>query len=799
MNGYKPKLKFWRKQTIKRLFLVILTLFLIFIAGVLGAFAYFSKDLPNPDRLKEREVIQSTRIYDRTGEILLYDIHNLKKRSLVELDEIPAYIQWAAIAAEDENFWHHHGFDVKGIIRAFWANLKEKKITQGGSTITQQLVKNAILTPDRTLTRKIKEVILSIEIERKFSKNEILQMYLNEIPYGSNIYGIEAASQSFFNKPSYDLTLSEAALLSALPKAPSWYSPYGIHTKELYSRHMGILSQMLNLGYISKEDYESALEQELKFASPNPIKAPHFVMFVRELLIEKFGERVVEEGGLRVITSIDMELQQLAEDIIKEESAKNLSQYGAKNASLVAINPNTGEILAMIGSRDYFDLENDGNVNVATRLRQPGSSIKPFVYATAFKKGYTPNTMVFDLETNFETREEEEYIPQNYDNKFRGPVTFRQGIAMSLNLPSVKVLYLAGVKDSTETAKDMGITTLTDPNRYGLSLVLGGGEVKLLEETSAYGVFATEGIRFPYESILKISNSQGEALEEFKPKGKRVLEENIARIVTDVLSDNEARTPMFGANSNLYLGARPAAAKTGTTSEYRDGWTLGYTPQLVVGVWVGNNDNTPMKNKASGGRVAAPIWNRFMKEALEGKEILEFNEPIEIEEEPIKQIKKVKIDKITGKLATDLTPPHLVEEKIFQEVHSILYYINPTDEQFVNWELPVLTWANEHNYNAAIPVEYDDVHSKNNQPIIRITKLSTQNELLEIQADIQANLQLKQVDFLFNGQLMATDKTAPYAALFTMPTNTPGSHIITVRAYDNVDNVGEKSESISLP
>lgn len=799
MNGYKPKLKFWRKQTVRRLFFVILTLFLIFVAGVLGAFAYFSKDLPNPDRIKEREVIQSTRIYDRTGEILLYDIHNLKKRSLVELNEIAAYVQWAAVTAEDENFWHHRGFDIKGIIRAFWANLKEKKISQGGSTITQQLVKNAILTPNRTLTRKVKEIILSIEIEKRFSKNDILQMYLNEIPYGSNIYGIEAASQSFFNKSARDLSLSEAVLLATLPKAPSWYSPYGIHTDELFSRHKMILNKMYNLGYITESDLIEALAQKLKFASPNPIKAPHFVMLVRESLIEKFGERVVAEGGLRVITSIDIKLQQLAEDIIKEESAKNLSQYKAKNASLVAINPNTGEILAMVGSRDYFDLENDGNVNVALRSRQPGSSIKPFIYATAFKKGYTPNTIVFDLETNFETREEKEYSPQNYDNKFRGPVTFRQGIAMSLNIPSVKVLYLAGVRDSTKTTKDMGITTLTEPERYGLSLVLGGGEVKLLEETSAYGVFATEGIRFPYQSVLKISNSQGETLEEFKPKGKRVLEENIARTISDLLSDNEARTPMFGANSNLYLGARPVAAKTGTTSEYRDGWTLGYTPQLVVGVWVGNNDNTPMKNKASGGRVAAPIWNRFMKEALAGEEILEFNQPLEIEEEPIRQIKKVKIDKITGKLATELTPPHLVEERIFQEVHSVLYYIDPADHQFINWESPVLTWAKEHNYNNSIPIEYDDIHTKNNQPQIKITKLSAQNELLEIQADIQAILQLKQVDFLFNGQLMATDKTEPYAALYTIPTNKPGNHLVTVRAYDLVDNVGEESQSISLP
>ena len=798
MNAYQPKLKFWRKGTIKRLFLGLFVVALVISAVGFITVAYLSKDLPNPDRLKEREVVQSTRIYDRTGKVLLYDIHNLKKRTLIALEEIPAYVEWAALAAEDANFWQHEGFDIWGILRSVWVDLKAGKKAQGGSTITQQLVKNAILSPEKTFSRKIKEIILAWEIEQKFSKKEILQMYLNEIPYGSNIYGIEAAAQSFFNKSTSDLSISEAALLASLPRAPTYYSPYGPNKDKLMDRHAWVLDGLYKQGYISEEEYQEAKNQKLFFASPNPIKAPHLVMYVKEQLIEKYGERVVEERGLKVTTTLDMKLQEAAEKIIREESANNAVNHQAKNAALVALDPRSGEILALVGSRDYFDLQNDGNVNVATRPRQPGSSIKPLVYATAFKKGYTPNTIIFDLQTDFDARENEEYIPENYNGQFRGPVTFREALAMSLNVPSVKVLYLAGVKDSIATASDLGISTLTDPNRYGLSLVLGGGEVTLLEETSAYSAFANDGIYFPENAILKVEDSQGKILEEFKPRGKRVLDQQIARLINDVLSDNEARAPMFGPNSNLYLGARPVAAKTGTTTEYRDAWTVGYTPQLAVGVWVGNNNNAAMENIASGGRVAGPIWNKFMKIALNGKPIIDFTPP-EPTVEPINQGAKVKIDKITGKLATDLTPPHLVEEKIFQEVHSILYYINPQDPQFPAWEAPVLAWAKEHSYNLVIPTEYDGIHTLNNQPKVTIQNLIKNSDSIEVAVTVQSNLTTKQVDFFFDNALIKSDFATPYSAYFTIPSLVPGEHLLKVRAYDAVDNLGEATRTITLP
>ena len=798
---YQPKLKFWRAEVIKRMAVFVVVVLLIFVAAGLSAFAYFSKDLPNPERLTERQLIQSTRIYDREGKVLLFDIHNEKKRTMVNLEDIPAHISFAAIAAEDENFYKHNGFDLKGITRAFFTNLKEGKIKQGGSTITQQLVKNAILTPERTITRKIKELILSWEIERRFTKEDILQLYLNEIPYGSNVYGIEAAAQSIFNTPATDLTISQSALLASLPKAPTYYSPYGLHKEELMDRHDKTLKKMFDLGYIYEEDYEQALNEELIFSTPNPIKAPHFVMYVKEQLVEMFGDRLVEEGGLKVTTTLDIELQQLAEDIIVEESQKNLTNYDAKNSALVALNPNTGEILAMVGSRDYFDVNNDGNVNVTLRPRQPGSSMKPFAYATAFKKGYTPETVVFDLETNFgEDGQGNEYIPGNYDDKFRGPLTMRQCIQMSVNVCSVKTLYLAGIGDTLKTAKDLGLETFADESRFGLSLVLGGGEVKLLEHVNAYGTFATSGVHYPNFPIVKVEDQEGNVIFKQEIEGKQAIDEEIARTITDVLSDNKARAPVFGSNSNLYLGARPVAAKTGTTSEYRDAWLVGYTPQLAVGVWTGNNDNTPMKKDASGGRVAGPIWNRFMREALEGEEIIEFIPPVGNSKPKIDQARAVKIDKITGKLATDLTPPHLVEEKVFQEVHSVLYYVDPKSDQFPLWEQPVIEWASERNYNSSAPTEYDDVHTLENRPIPKIINLTKPgNNNLRVDVSVEAKLEMKQVDFFFDGNLVATDSTAPYSAFFRMPSTTPGSHILSVKAYDVVDNIGDLSQTVSLP
>jgi 1A family penicillin-binding protein len=852
-----------KKRIIKTIIKFIVFCLVFSFLGTIGLFAYFAKDLPDPTKINQRQIVQSTKIYDRTGQVILYDIHGEEKRTVIPFEEIPQFVKEATIVIEDDNFYHHFGLDWRGILRAAWANLRGQKIAQGGSTITQQFIKNAYLggpQSARTFTRKIKEAILALELERKYSKDEILSFYLNQVPYGSNAYGIEAASQTFFNKPAKELNLAEAALLAALPKAPSYYSPYGSHPDELKARQEYILDRMVKFGYITEAQAEEAKKEKLKYASQSDLKAHHFVAMVKEYLEEKYSQHYVDinTAGLKVYTTLDWDLQEIAEEVVAAGVAQNEKKYRASNAALVAIDPKTGQILALVGSKDY----SEDQFNVATSPhRQPGSSFKPFAYAMAFKKGFNPETIVFDLPTSFgkfgPAGQEKEYKPNNYDLKFRGPVTLRQALAQSINVPSVKVLYLAGVNETINLAQDMGITTLKDRQRYNLSLVLGGGEIKLLDETAAYGVFATEGIKHPVSLILKIEDAQGNILEEYQDQAIRVLDQQIARQINDILSDEEARAPMFGRHSKLYLPGQPAAAKTGTTQDYSDGWTVGYTPSLVVGVWAGNNDyRKKMRPGAAGLYVAAPIWHEFMKQAYEvkslGAKLLkkelgssktatknnEFTLPTEIENftppestttstKPmlngqLAYQRKIKIDRISGKLATDLTPPDLIEERAYQEIHSILYYVdknNPLgdypedpsqDPQFLNWEEPVLEWARQQPcadglcYNQNPPTEYDDVHTKENQPKVKITSpkkgdLITQSTLT-IRAQAEASLGIKQLDFFFNNQLVGTDTTYPYAITFNLSPylTTSTQPIIKVRAYDTVLNRQEDEVYINL-
>lgn len=831
-----------RKRWLKRLFVFATWIVIIGFIGSLAVFAYYSKDLPDPEKIGQRQIIQSTKIYDRTGEILLYDIHGEEKRTVIAFEEIPQYVKDATIVSEDDNFYHHFGLDFKGIIRAFFANIRGNKISQGGSTITQQFVKNAILSPERTITRKIKEAILAVGLEIKYSKDEILNFYLNQVPYGSNAYGIEAAAMTFFEKHAQELNLAESALLSVLPRATTYYSPYGSHPEELKERQEQILDRMVHFGYINKEQAEQAKKEELNFTNEKTgIKAPHFVMYIREYLEERYGKEYVEKGGLNVYTTLDWDLQKIAEEIVFNNAEYNQKNHNAHNAALVAIDPKSGQILSMVGSKNYWGESEpnnctpgrtclfDPNVNVTIRLRQPGSSFKPFAYAAAFKKGFTPDTIIFDLETEFAVGGAASYTPQNYDQKFRGPVTLRQALSQSLNIPSVKTLYLAGINETLNLAEDMGITSLKDRSRYGLSLVLGGGEVTLLEETAAFGVFANEGKKHPIVSIIRIENSKGEILEEYEEKSSQIIDKEVTRLINNILSDEQARTPMFGSNSQLSLGERPAAAKTGTTQEYRDGWTIGYTPSLVAGVWAGNNYPKSMA-KGAGIYVAAPIWNEFMKKAYQikyqtsniksqtpdnyfdlPKEIENFTEPKPINtEKDILNGKfaneiKLKIDKISGKLATDFTPPDLIEEKIYREVHCILYYVdknNPQgsgnskdDPQFNNWEPPVIKWAlspeRNEKYNTPPPTEYDDIHTEENQPTVIITSPKDQavltNRRIEIKASARAKLNIKQLDFFFDGKLIGTDTTRPYKTSFYLPSDTRGiKHNITVKAYDSL-------------
>ncbi len=609
----------------------LLNLLYIFIAGVLCIvliallfFIYFARDLPRPERFMDRPTAEPTHIYDRTGDNLLYTIHGEERRQTVEISEVSDHFVSALLTAEDSNFYNHPGIDFQGIVRSAIVNLQTGRTVAGGSTISQQFVRSAFLTAERTYMRKIREIILTLELERRYSKDQILEFYLNQIPFGHNAYGIESAAQTYFNKTAKELTAAESAALVSLIPSPSHLSPFGENKETLLARKDHLLNRMHDADFLTKEELEEAKEEELQF-SPFSIylRAPHFVMEVKDQLEKKYGADFLRNNGLRVYTTIDYEMQQKAENIIKEKALNNY-QYNAYNSALVAIDHNTGEILAMVGSMDYYrDPIPEGCVpgatcrfspytNVAMSERQPGSAFKPFVYATAFQNGYSGSTTVIDEKTNFGT-ESNPYVPRNYDGQFRGEVTLRQSLAQSLNIPSVKTLKeLAGLERSIEDARMFGIELPRDAQFYGLPLVLGGGDVKLLEITSAYGVFGSGGYRNSPVFISRIKDNSGNIIEEKEKTSRRVLESSVAEEITDILSDNDARAPVFGEDSLLHFKDREVAVKTGTTQSFRDGWTIGYDSSIVVGVWTGNNDNTPMIN-APGISVSAPAWREFME------------------------------------------------------------------------------------------------------------------------------------------------------------------------------------------
>jgi len=835
----------------------------IFILMGLAAFAYFIKDLPDPSKIDQREIVQSTKIYDRTGETILYDIHGEEKRTIVPFEQIPQTVKDATVAAEDDNFYHHFGLDWRGILRAALANLRGKRISQGGSTITQQYIKNAYLggpQAERTFSRKAKEAILALILEVKYNKNEILGFYLNQVPYGSNAYGIEAASQTFFNKSTRELTLAESTLLAALPQAPSYYSPYGSHPDSLKQRQEYVLDRMAKFGYTTEEEAKQAKSEELKYTSQTELKAHHFVTMVKEYLEEKYSQFYadINRAGLKVYTTLDWDLQQIAEQVVAEGVEVNKKNYRAENAALAAIDPKTGQVLTLVGSRSYE--EEQFNVAISP-YRHPGSSFKPFAYAAAFEKGYTPQTMLFDLETNFRGDDIKDYIPKNYDMRWRGPISMKDSLAQSINITSVKTLYLADIYDTIDLAQAMGITTLKDRSRYGLSLVLGGGEVKLLDETAAYAVFADEGTKHPLSLILRIEDNHGDVLENYKDNPQRVLSQQTARQINDILSDEAARVPTFGEHSKLYLAERPVAAKTGTTQDYSDGWTVGYTPSLAVGVWAGNNDfKDKMKQGAAGIYVAAPIWNEFIQKAYQAKTKTEnllsnedspvpnkpelkeftlskkveyFNSPEQSPEISTPMLggelaykNKVAIDRISGKLATNLTPPELIEERIYEEAHCILHYVDKEDPlgdypenpsqnpQFEAWENTVLAWVSGRScsdsgicYNQKPPTQFDDVHIPENQPSVEITSPkqntsvnASSRTIITVKAKAEAKLGIKQLDFFVNNQLVDSDATAPYSTSFNILPylDSSGRQTIKVRAYDKVLNSQEDKVTIRV-
>jgi membrane peptidoglycan carboxypeptidase len=794
------------------------------LAGILAVaatifFATTVRDLPDPNNIATRRVEQSTKFYDRTGTHLLYELHGDERRTVVDLPDIAKDAVNATISVEDKYFYQHKGYRITSLIRAVLVDIVTGSRSQGGSTITQQLVKNAILTNQKSLGRKIRELILASEIERRFSKDDILKMYFNEIPYGSNIYGIEAASENFFGKKAKDLTLAESALLAALPQSPTYYSPWGTHRDDLLARWKLILDLMVQQGYATKDQADAAKKTDiLKEITPKreAIVAPHFVFYVEDQLVAKYGEQAVETGGMSITTTLDFDKQADAEKAVADH-IKDIEKFGGSNASLVSIDPKTGQILAMVGSRDYFDAKDDGAVNVALQPRQPGSSIKPLVYLTSFVKGYTPSTVLMDANTVFPTPQGP-YAPKDYKLNENGPVTVRQAIGGSLNTPAVKMLYLTGIDNVIDMAEKFGYTTWGDRSRFGLALVLGGGEVTLLEHTAAYGVFANEGVRHPTVSILKVADAKNQTLEEWKPEdGTRVVDSELVRNLTDILHDDSARTFVFGTNDGLTLPDRQVAAKTGTTNDVKDAWTMGFTPSLVAGVWVGNNQPKAMQKSSS----AVMIWNEYMRLALKGTPVETFTPPQPIVTgKPILDGVKmpgvtVTVDKISGKLATDFTPPETREDRTYGAVHDILFYINkddprgatppdPADPMYQPFEDSAAHWATENNIAASTPpTEYDDVHMPQDKPTVNFVNPYDSGAVgTDFSANVNASSRrgVVRVVFALDGTKIGESDGGgnSFHANLSIPAGTVvGFHTLTATAEDDLFNSASASINVN--
>ncbi|MDO8566707.1 MAG: transglycosylase domain-containing protein [bacterium] len=713
-----------RRNTFLRRLIVasVLSLFGVFfliLGGVLLAVAL--TPVPDINSFTYRQLDQSTKIYDRTGQILLYDYNRDAKREIVSLAKISPHIIDATIAIEDSSFYGHGGVRFTSILRAMLADALGASLSQGGSTITQQVVKNTLLTSRKSIIRKLHEWVLAIKLEQVHSKDKILETYLNNIPYGGTLYGVEAASESYFGKTAKDIGVAEAAYLAAMIQAPTYYSPNGTNQKELFARKDLVLNRMKMLGLIDEPTYKRAQAEEVSFspASRNSIIAPHFVFYILNQLEETYGQNILI-SGLKVITTLDAELEMEAESIVHTYALENEKKFGASNVSLVALDPSTGHILAMVGSRDFFDKDIDGQYNATLASRQPGSTMKPFIYSLALMRGYTRNTVVFDVPTQFSTACKPSdvtnstppcYAPINFDNTFRGPMTFETALAQSINIPAIKTLYLVGIQNAVNLAKSFGLTTLGDPNRYGLTLVLGGGEVRLLDLTGAFAVFANDGIKNPPTGILEVVDPNGNVLEKYEPKLSRVIPENIARDMSAMLSNAKARVPTYSLTSPLSFPNYDVAVKTGTTNDTKDAWVIGYTPSIALGVWVGNNDNTPMI-RTTAGFIAVPVWHETMAYALSKYPKTYFGEPSPI------------VPTVPPMLQGNWRIPDINGNII---PHSLLYWTdknnpqgppltNPAqDSQFSYWEYGISLWYNSH----------PNLFSGGSMPLIPLTTTGT--------------------------------------------------------------------------
>lgn len=814
-----------KRKDVTRRGIKIAVMTAVVIAAALGGYLFILyQNLPSLEEISGRQIKQSTKIYDRTGTVLLYEISGGQKRTFVSLGDIPSYLKEATIAIEDQNFWNGPAFSLRGIARALWVNLRAGEVRQGGSTITQQLARNAFLSPERTIERKIKELLLAIRLGRYYSKEKILELYLNEVSYGPNIYGVAAASEAYFNKPVKELDLAEAALLAALPKAPSYYSPWGSHFQELLERQKLVLRTMKKLGKISDAELEQALATKIDIRPPRgEIKASHFVFMVQDELLKKYGEEMVRTGGLTVITTLDAELQKFAEEAVREGAERNEKLYDGWNAALVATDPKTGQILALVGSRDPaaktslppgctpgINCRFEPHFNVAVQgMRQPGSALKPFVYLAALQKGFTPETVIFDVPTEFVSNNPlcppqpdfsaENTIcfhPRNFDNKFRGPVSLRVALGQSINVPAVKVLYLAGLKNSLTVLNDFGVTTLTNPSRYGLSLVLGGGEVRLIELVGAYAVLAQNGVKHNPSLILEVRDAAGRTLEKYSDESKTVVEAKYTSAINDILSDVGVRAGLFGASLGLTIfPGYEVALKTGTTSDYRDAWAIGYTPNLVAGVWAGNNDNSPMRPRGTSILAAVPIWNSFMAKALP-----------KFPPEPF-----LKTDNLTA------AKPILGGSYwLSEQLHTILYYlnkddplgpppINPTaDPQFLNWEFGVLSWAKD-NLDFLSQLSQSNLSKANSStpPVVKILSPLAgefiKSDSLEVKIEVSGAKPISRIAINFNSQRVyesMEEKPANYILSSLIRTESAAPQNLISVEVENKDGAVARAEVI---
>lgn len=834
--------KIWKFKILSDLSTGVLVIVVGFLLLLFGAVLYFATQIPNPSDLSNRNIAQATKIYDKKGQ-LLYDIYQDQNRTPVKVTEIPEYVKEATISIEDKDFYKHAGFSITGIVRSVFDLVVHRQV-EGGSTLTQQLVKNALLSGERTITRKLKEFILAIQVERAYSKDQILEMYLNEIPYGGTAYGIEAAANLYFGKSAKDLDLAEAAYLAGLPQMPSVYGYYGSKPQLGKARQEEVLNRMVEDKYITQDQAKAATVEQLIYRtgkSEQGFKAPHFVLYVKEKLIEQFGDKMVEGGGLRVTTTLDYDLQKQTEDIVKKE-VDNLSSAKVGNSAAVVLDPKTGQILAMVGSKDYFgkslpegckegvSCTFEPNVNVATSPRQPGSATKPIAYSKALQKGYTANQVYMDVKTEFPGGNKPSYIPVNYDGQFHGPVQMRYAMGNSYNIPAVKNLALVGVKDVLSLGYQMGITTWepSDENvaSVGLSLVLGGREVRLLDLTSAYSVFANQGRELDPVSILKVTDSKDKTLFEFhQSEGTKVLDPGIAFIISDILSDNGARTAAFGSNSVLNVSGKTVAVKTGTTDEKRDNWTIGYTPSAVVGVWVGNNDNSIMSPiVASGVTGASPIWNKIMTAVLKDQPNESFPRPDNVTQTEVDGL-------LTGKphggsptrreyFISGTEPkgessayqrqkvcksnPHRLandgEDSEEKDV-AVLKEDDPTGAN--KWQTGIDQWV----LTAANPMFVGATKGCSGVPgftsggggvieIVNVGNGANVPRVFDVLAKANSPAGVKKITWLIDGGVKSTQTSEPFALHVEFPAGDKGSHTITVTLEDN--NGGSFSSSIGV-